>query len=173
MKFKILIDKSTIKENPATGSTELVEMLPKTTNFLISGRSKNIATFMALTKNYNTAINTDSNYNFSAQILGLSDGEAYIVNDWIQRNKDIIENVTIETKANLVKHKTRPQPRYSFEYEPTLVECSHCGAKFKHEYLKDNYGDDDGEYNICPVCDEGLCCDTEYQSIEEAVKENE
>jgi hypothetical protein len=173
MKFKILIDKSTIKENPAAGSTELVETLPKTTNFLISGRSKNIATFMALTKNYNTAINTDSNYNFSAQILGLSDGEAYIVNDWIKRNKDIIETVNIETKNNLIKHQTMPQPQYSFEYQPTLVECDSCGAKFNHKWLKNDY--DDGSecnlYNICPVCDESSCCEIEYQGVEEALKE--
>jgi hypothetical protein len=139
MKFKILIDKSTIKENTAAGSTELVESLPKTTNFLISGRSRNIASFMSLTKNYNTTVNVDSNHNFSAHILGLNDGNAYIVNDWINRNKEIIENVKIETKVNLVRHQARPQPQYLFEYEPTLVECDSCGAKFKHIYLKEEY----------------------------------
>jgi uncharacterized protein YlzI (FlbEa/FlbD family) len=177
MKFKILIDKSTIKENPAAGSTELVESLPPKTIFKIDGiklvspdydydsQLKFIAEY---TKHLGFAV---INGRFSITTIPLDKGDAYIVQDWIERNKDMIENVTIETKANLVKHKTMPQPRYSFEYEPMFVECGSCGAKFNHMYLKEEYEYDNAYSNVCPACGEYECCEVEYQDIEEALKE--
>jgi hypothetical protein len=172
MKFKILIDKNTFKENPASGSTELLESGAETTVFEIKG-------FAALKDNYTCILEAIQKYTdksfidydrtFHILTMPLGSGEAYIVQDWIDRNKNIIEIICIETKRNLIRHKTIPQQQYLFDYEPTIVECESCRARFNNTYLKSDY-DDGAEcniYNVCPVCDESFCCELEFETIEE------
>jgi hypothetical protein len=174
MKFKILIDKSTVKENPGAGSTELLASGAETTVFEIKGFAafKDNRCILEAIQKYTDKSFIDYDRTFHILTVPLGGGDAYIVHDWIDRNKDVIESVNIKKETNLVRRQTMPQPRYLFEHEPTFVECDSCGARFKHIYLKEEYEYDNTYSNVCPACGEYECCEIEYQGIEEVLKEN-
>lgn len=69
----------------------------------------------------------------------------------------------------------RPEPAYLYEYKPTSLQCSECGAHFNHTELQsDSFWDGDSEYfsdTICPKCGAWNCLDVLYESIDVVVRE--
>lgn len=58
-----------------------------------------------------------------------------------------------------------PEPKYLYEYEDTIVECSKCGAEVSWTTLERDpdwpgYG---RPMMKCPVCDEWNCCELVFQ----------
>lgn len=175
MKFKILIDKITIKENnPDHGSVIVTK--GKTSDFFIIGKdvaASEIMTFFSMYGKFDFYQKETGEKAYKGCITGLSEGEAYIVRDAINRFKQTLERVEITEKTIMTSTPCAPKPRYSFEYLPTFVECNSCKGKFDFNYLGSSGGNYDfpEEDNACPICEYSDCCEIEFQSIEEALEE--
>lgn len=169
MKFKILIDKESIKENSQEGA--IVETIKKLFNIYVEGKKEIAGDIFKIFNMFGKLeISTDG---YVGHANNLSEGDAYIVQDVINRYKNTMEKIEINQRSIINFSPQAPQPRYSFEYLPTFVECNFCKGKFDFNYLRSSGGNYDfpEHDNVCPICVSDDCCEIEFQSIEEALEE--
>lgn len=59
-----------------------------------------------------------------------------------------------------------PQPKFIYDYLPTLVKCEFCGAEFDYNKLESEDYDDYGwSENVCPKCHARDCCEIEFEKL--------
>ena len=67
-------------------------------------------------------------------------------------------------------HSICPDPSHLFDYVPTDVRCSSCGAAFDHRLLEsDAMPTNEGEiYSevVCPECGAWDCCEVEFEELD-------
>jgi hypothetical protein len=76
-------------------------------------------------------------------------------------------------------HELSPQPDFLYAYVETELVCRHCGHKFPHPQLSEDwddwYDDETGQgdschiENICPKCGCGSCCQVEFEKFDPQV----
>ncbi len=69
------------------------------------------------------------------------------------------------------------EPEYSYDLIYPDITCQHCGSVSSYNELEDEeYVDDDDDYcistNICPKCKTSDCCQIEFETLKDALKDN-
>jgi len=82
-----------------------------------------------------------------------------------------------ECAKSPAERQTHGRLGWRFKYVLTEVTCKHCGAKFPHTKLQEDYiGNEYGEgterrfVNICPQCAIEASCTLRYERIETVVR---
>lgn len=168
MTIKIIIDKNTIKENPNVGSTKTVEIVLGEYEIKIGNLSEDEANIIK--NRYENLIvkMVRSLGQYSFKIITTENISEEIIN--------LVKTFTnpeflLDRKIYRKDFHHIPETGYFYDYLPTQVACSECNSIFSHDKLTCDCFDDDFSDEVCPVCGAWNCCDIEYQSIDEAIKE--
>lgn len=165
MKYFIHIDKETIKKNPNVGNMVSFEPGPvavsltayNVDNKILDDDRVLILEYRATPEIIEmlSALITDHSF--------LDDIEKYTKEYSIEYNRDII------------RYSHLPEPEYFYSYQSVKVTCTACGSTFSSDELQSdsiyNGEDEFFSFSVCPICGAFDCCDIEYETISEALKE--
>lgn len=163
----ILIDRTTIKENPKAGQTSMQVRGNRSCTFSCDGGT-------IFKKEYESKIViTEEDYKGNKAGI-IIDPDSYI---------DIMNNGLVSGGLNInyispvetVYHHALP--KWIFNYEKTTVECSNCKSKVVWNDIDIDYerfGEDGDEVRVetCPICQENNTFeDRKFEDINTVVKE--
>ena len=76
-------------------------------------------------------------------------------------------NVVSITQPYQTYYTLGPQPKFTYNYLPTLVKCCFCNEEFDYTKLEvEDYGDDYGwSETVCPKCHCVNCCEIEFETL--------
>lgn len=70
------------------------------------------------------------------------------------------------------------KPSLLYEYEDCMVICDKCNVEFDHALLEESNASNKGLdassksfFSKCPFCGENKCCNIEYESIKNVIRE--
>lgn len=166
MTFKIPIDQASVKRNPPAvimpGATSY-HFTCTTLPAVMRGESGVHITAYALDKEHG---HTDIEGTMHKQMAELL---------WHEHNQDATffarHGLCIEMRTEVIDVQCGPQPKWSYNYTPTEVQCDSCDAKFMHTKLESRE-----EWRgpalywlerVCPECGEAYCCELEWEKLKE------
>lgn len=76
----------------------------------------------------------------------------------------ITDNTTIIQDVQEMR-TIKPQPKWLYEYENSLIICKDCQEQFPHLELLSNGDRDCFSDTICPYCGVWDCCELEFESL--------
>jgi len=160
MKYKIKIDPKTVKPNPDYLKTK----------------------YFGLKREYE--------FTSKVKPITLIDGKDCFITSWFEgteyngilihgiTEEQIKKEISVNTSFKLSIKQGHDRQyiddrTHIFEYKNKKVKCDCCGENFDYYLLLDSDPDNSGYdeyYNGCPVCYENMCCEIEFETIEEYLK---
>ena len=170
---KILINLTSIRSNPDYPSFGK-KYVPGLKTITFSFKGEKLPEFFEDTVNC-----TLDRWEFNTNGTGYESIHGYItdhtlVSKILELPKAERNQFTVTLSQEQVEIRTlEEEPKYLFDYEPTMVKCRYCGAEFDHEELGSDsiYNGMEDLYDdaVCPECDGWDCCEIEYETIQEAL----
>ena len=160
MKYKIMIDKNTIRKNPNAGMTQFKIHDGHIDKYELYANGKIVNGFL-----YEAT---------GIEAIKLMDEQHRSLNPLTDEQKKCLGSlISISEKRDVSQIIHDPEPLYLFDYEPQKVQCEKCKAEFDHTEL--DFDDNDEwsyEYSdtVCPKCHYFNCCEIEYQDIYEVMR---
>ena len=188
MKYKILVDLESIKENKDYGSQ--VTIIPGDTQYNIKCKYlpkwiEDNSDMNWVIDQMNGNIHTKRDYTKIFTITGFSyDMSGVIVDPQIEINymddkirdkifelaKELKYGISFSSSIPMIEIHHWPISKYYYNYTNPVIKCNHCSKKFRFNDLQSDFEDDYYIIDICPRCGKEYCVDYEYEKIEDAIK---
>jgi hypothetical protein len=164
VKYKILIDRSSIKENPHAGNViTCFHGLPITTEEYEYGTFKDGFLVEYTIK--------EENIDILEKIRKINKKHIQELSSWSDEEKKILGKcLVIKRNDDVCEIRHPPESKYLYKYLPYDVECDTCYKKFDHTELMSDRIDYEWYTNTqCPYCGRWNCCEIEYEKIEDVI----